>query len=104
MDANKDGKVDYNEFISASSNRCKMLSEKNLTNAFNTFDANGDGFITKDEMMDIFARGSNFRHDFEVLWAQMLIDADKDKDGKLHYDEFKEAMMKVIEHRASFVR
>lgn len=56
--------------------------------AFAIFDRDGDGYIDQDEMAEVFARGSNFRKDFEKLWIEMCEDADTNKDGKLEYNEF----------------
>ena len=50
MDANQDGKIDYNEFITAAINRTQLLSTDNLRIAFNLFDINGDGVISKEEL------------------------------------------------------
>lgn len=56
------------------------------------FDKDGDGYIDQEEMGDVFARGSNFRKDFENFWLEMCKEADTNGDGKLDYDEFEKAM------------
>ena len=38
MDANGDGQVDYNEFITAATNREKMINDKNMKMLFKMFD------------------------------------------------------------------
>ena len=45
IDANKDGQIDYDEFITAAANRAKLLNEDNLKAAFRSLDTNGDGTI-----------------------------------------------------------
>ena len=54
MDTDKDGKIDYGEFISAAINRTRLLSADNLRIAFNLFDKNGDGVISKEELQQVF--------------------------------------------------
>ena len=45
MDVNRDGKIDYDEFIRAGYNRSKLINLKNLKIAFDSIDYNGDGAI-----------------------------------------------------------
>ncbi len=54
MDTNHDGKIDYGEFITAAVNRAKLLNEENLRIAFNLFDADGNGVISKEEIRSVF--------------------------------------------------
>ena len=43
LDTNRDGKIDYGEFITAAVNRARLLNEENLRIAFNMFDTDGNG-------------------------------------------------------------
>jgi calcium-dependent protein kinase len=54
VDGNKDGKIDHTEFITAALNRAKMLSQNNVNNIFDMFDANSDGYIDLDELKAVF--------------------------------------------------
>ena len=49
-DKNKDGTIDYTEFISAAFKKDVLLSRTNLSGAFKQLDTNGDGAISKDEL------------------------------------------------------
>jgi len=53
VDLNEDGFIGYSEFITAAMDSKKLLSKEKIINAFNTFDLNGDGFISKDELKAI---------------------------------------------------
>ena len=44
-DTNRDGQVDYTEFITAAFDKQKLLSQANIKRAFQMLDADGDGRI-----------------------------------------------------------
>mmetsp|Transcript_40561 Transcript_40561/g.46526 ORF Transcript_40561/g.46526 Transcript_40561/m.46526 type:complete len:118 (-) Transcript_40561:352-705(-) len=50
VDLNKNGVIDYSEFVTASSNFREMLTEVNLKEAFKQFDIDGDGHIEFEEL------------------------------------------------------
>ena len=54
LDTNHDNKIDYGEFITAAINRTKLLSSENLRIAFNIFDKDSNGFISKEELRSVF--------------------------------------------------
>ena len=57
MDADGDGEIDFSEFITAAFNTRTLLTQENLDAAFKTFDKDGNGKITKDELQAIFSGG-----------------------------------------------
>ena len=57
LDTNQDGKIDYGEFITAAVNRSRLLNEENLRIAFNLFDKDGNGLISKEELRAVFHGG-----------------------------------------------
>ena len=50
-DVDRSGYVDYSEFITVASNRNKILSTANLRRAFEAFDTDRSGSITKEEIL-----------------------------------------------------
>ena len=56
LDINGDGKIDYIEFVQAAIDHQSMLNENNIQIAFNMFDINKDGKISKDELHEFFAQ------------------------------------------------
>merc|ERR1719264_548512 len=55
-DVDRSGYIDYSEFITVASNRSKILSSANLRRAFEAFDADRSGSITKDEILAMLGR------------------------------------------------
>ena len=53
LDQNETGNIEYEELIRALSDRQKLLSNKNLGEAFNFFDKDNNGFITWNEIAEI---------------------------------------------------
>ena len=57
LDVNKDGVIDYDEFINSAYDRVKLLNAKNLEFAFNIIDKNKDGSISSEELQQTFSNG-----------------------------------------------
>ena len=62
----------------------KLVEE--LTAHFKMIDANGDGFITREELKKGLAKFGLDVDDSKI--ESMVKKADTDKDGKINYDEF----------------
>lgn len=102
-DKNKDGTIDYTEFISAAFKKDVLLSRTNLSGAFKQLDTNGDGAISKDELKQIFG-GGHVAERGSVVWDDIMAEVDKDNDGVISFDEFVDSMRTVVEHRATFAK
>jgi len=57
--------VNYEEFLTAASNKVKLFSEKNLRIAFDILDRNGNGSICKDDMRATFTEGMNYYEEWD---------------------------------------
>jgi len=55
LDFNRDGKIDYSEFISAATSRKMLLTKDKLNMAFQMIDKNGDGKIAAEELKRLFS-------------------------------------------------
>lgn len=99
FDVNKDGSIEFNEFIRALSVTSRGNMDEKLEWAFRLYDVNNDGFITREEMYNIVAAiyemvGENI-DDSDENSAKSRVDKiyetmDQNGDNKLTFDEFKE--------------
>ncbi|CAD8061662.1 unnamed protein product [Paramecium primaurelia] len=91
VDTNKSGFVDFTEFITSAANEEKLLNKQRLQQAFNMFDTNGDGQISRDELQEIMG-GID-----DNLWKEILSMCDSDGDGQISQQEFIEFLVKKYE-------
>jgi GTPase SAR1 family protein len=74
-----------------------ILSLISLTKivSFRIYDVNGDGFISKEELMQIFESSKiDDDVDHETTVTELLASADSDGDNQISYDEFKVLIQK----------
>ena len=90
-DANQDGKISYDEFMTLISNQIKSSEDVDeMSEAFAVFDVDKDGFITKSELRQVMNRlGENLT---DAQLTAMIKEADTDNDGKISIKEFKNLM------------
>lgn len=94
LDNNNSGTIDYTEFVVATINRKNLLSKERLETAFKIFDQDGNGYLTADELREIFNPGNAKNIDDEV-WSQWIREVDDNSDGRVSLSEFKAMMMKL---------
>ncbi|KAL6994779.1 Calcium-dependent protein kinase 9 [Sarracenia purpurea var. burkii] len=90
-DVDKNGTIDYIEFITATMHRHKLEKEENLYKAFQFFDKDGSGFITRDELRQAMTQ---YGMGDEATIDEVINDVDTDKDGRINYEEFVAMMRK----------
>ena len=94
------------EFI-ASTLRCKLKQEKlgdkaikNMMQAFNFFDHDGNGEISKEELYE-FLKANNPEMTEEIA-EYMIQEVDINKDGSIQFEEFVK-MMKIFDDQEEIV-
>ncbi|KAG6390612.1 hypothetical protein SASPL_148350 [Salvia splendens] len=90
-DVDQNGTIDYVEFITATMHRHRLEKEENLHKAFQYFDKDDSGFITRDELRQAMTQ---YGMGDEATIDEVLDDVDTDKDGRINYAEFVEMMKK----------
>ncbi|CAI8606628.1 unnamed protein product [Vicia faba] len=89
-DVDQNGTIDYHEFITATINRHKLEREENLFKAFQYFDKDNSGYVTREELRQALAE---HQMGDEATIDEVIDDVDTDNDGRINYQEFV-AMMK----------
>jgi Ca2+-binding EF-hand superfamily protein len=92
VDSDLNGFIDYNEFVAATMDKAKLLSKKNLDAAFSTFDRDGSGTLTVDEIK-LMLGGNTAR---ESVWTELIKQCDGNGDGVIDIKEFKVMMMNIL--------
>jgi calcium-dependent protein kinase len=93
VDTDKNGTIDYNEFLTATMDKEKLTSKINLELAFKSFDRDGSGKINLNEIKAIF---NNSTVKDEKIFESMIKEADNNNDGEISFDEFKTLMIKFF--------
>merc|ERR1712039_620384 len=92
FDENQDGEVQFTEFISS----LAVFSQNGnddakLRFAFQIYDIDRDGFISNGELYTVLKKmvGNNLTPEqLQQIVDKTIMEADKDMDGKISYDEF----------------
>ena len=93
VDSDRNGSIDYNEFLTATMDKEKLTSKSNLEIAFKSFDKDGSGKINLNEVKAIF-NNSNVQND--NIFEKMIKEADDNNDGEISLEEFKTIMIKFF--------
>jgi len=93
IDGDRNGTIDYNEFLSATIDKDKLTSKQNLELAFKSFDRDGSGKINLNEIKCIF---DNYSVKDDKIFESMLSEADDNNDGEISLEEFKTLMIKFF--------
>nr|AHN49725.1 calcium-dependent protein kinase 1 [Hippeastrum hybrid cultivar] len=89
-DVDGNGSIDYIEFITATMHRHRLERDEHLFKAFQYFDKDNSGFITRDEL-ELAMKEHGLGDDSTI--KDIISEVDSDNDGRINYDEFC-AMMK----------
>ncbi|KAJ3689966.1 hypothetical protein LUZ61_019130 [Rhynchospora tenuis] len=84
-DVDNSGAIDYIEFITTMMHRQKLEKEENLRKAFDYFDKDRNGYITRDELREGMIK---YGIRDEATISEVLDDVDTDKDGIITLEEF----------------
>jgi calcium-dependent protein kinase len=90
VDFNQDGQVNYSEFLAATINKDKAVSQSNLEFAFHHFDVDNSGIITVENMKEVFKRQGRNVTDGEM--DDLVNEINPEKAGEITFLEFSKLM------------
>ena len=88
IDVDKNGRIDYTEFIAATISKKRHLNQERLFEAFCMLDRDNNGKITKEELMQVLRTEKRQEQEIE----RYIQAADVDGDGMIDYQEFLKIM------------
>lgn len=91
IDTDKNGAINFNEFISATLNTGISKDYERIVKAFEFFDMDNDGLIDEDELKNALA-GQEFGKIDVGIFKDAIKQWDLDNDGKISFDEFAKIM------------
>ena len=92
MDFDKNGTVDYEEFIRMCIPRDRLFTEENLENAFLLFDKDKKGFITPNEIISIIEANRNVSKEAKQAIREEILEI---SDEIIDFNEFKNLMLSL---------
>lgn len=97
IDTDRNGKINYNEFLTSCVDESAISNEKYLHYVFNSFDLNRDGSIQREEFNAILRAYSKDFKCNEQLVEQLIQENDQNRDGVIDFGEFRNSL-KTIRH------
>ena len=91
IDSNNNGVIDYTEFIAACMYSQDYSQEKQIKQAFQYFDKDGSGTITREELRTCLQSEDQTLSDEEI--NKLIGEVDQNQDGMIDYEEFLEMMI-----------
>lgn len=93
VDADKNGFIDYTEFLTAGTNGRALLTKGNVKAVFETFDKDGSGKISVAELKAALDSSGSLDN---ALWSALIREADRNLDGEIDLDEFLTLMLSSL--------
>ncbi|SCM13041.1 calcium-dependent protein kinase 5, putative [Plasmodium chabaudi adami] len=92
LDTDGNGLIDYTEFLAACLDHSILEQDAVCRNAFKVFDANGDGIISKDELLNVLSFSNDQMTFSKEIIESIIKEVDANNDGYIDYDEFYKMM------------
>ncbi|KAK7387764.1 hypothetical protein VNO78_22556 [Psophocarpus tetragonolobus] len=99
-DVDGNGSIDYLEFISATMHRHRLERDEHLYKAFQYFDKDSSGYITRDELETAMTQHGMGD---EASIKEIISEVDTDNDGRINYEEFCAMMRSGMPHQGQIL-
>lgn len=93
IDSDKNGYIEYEEFLRGGIDKKKILTNENLMIVFRVFDKDRSGKISSKELKNILDKEGVFE---DRVWDKIIKDIDLNGDGVISFSEFKKMMTLVL--------
>eukprot|EP00415_Alexandrium_ostenfeldii_P004068 UN4068 len=93
IDCNGSGQLDYTEFVAATIDQKLYIKRDVCWAAFRTFDLDGDGKITREELGKVLGGGDVRKALGASKIEKMISEVDSNGDGCIDFEEFCAMMM-----------
>lgn len=94
MDLDKNGEIEFSEWVVASIDKTSLLTDEKLRIAFSLFDKDGGGSISPEEVKSTLV-GSDSTIEQEV-WNKIIAEVDVDGSGEIDFAEFSLMMRNIL--------
>ena len=91
IDTDKNGAINYTEFIAATMTSSVFSDDQKITNAFEILDKDGDGYIEERELAELVGG----QEGVDTLMRKLISEVDGNSDNKIDLHEFKLMIKKM---------
>ena len=96
MDQDKNGYIDYDEFLRGTIGIDSLLKEKNLRMAFDFYDKDNSGYLSTTELKEALGMDKSSKDpEAKNMMKKILSGLDENGDKQVSFDEFKSIFMNI---------
>ena len=87
-DMMKDGKISYDEFLAAATDKNELLSDTNLRRVFSTLDRNNSDKIEKASLAVVMQRYPEISPHLDDVWDTLVANTDSEGTTSISFQDF----------------
>jgi len=100
IDSDKSGVIEYTEFLAATMDRKQYIKRETCWQAFQVFDLDNDGVITREELQKVLGGEGMDKLVSKEVVEEMIREVDTNGDGNIDFDEF----MQMMTSKTGFIK